>query len=430
MTQRRVSLVLSLLLLALTVDAEPRRRGVGFPGVGPDETTPHGWLVANAHVLNTTQLGPDTSDLFPLRSMIGSAEVVGLGDVTHGTHEVYTVKLRVIDYLVREMGFDVLGWEAPFPLVERINAYVQGGAGDGRALLGEMYTLTYHFWDAEEILDVIEWMREYNAHRGARPPVSIAGFDVTQPDAASNAVVAYLRTIDPAAAVTAEEQYGCARTSSLTIDEACQVKATNVLNSMVAREAELTALSSATTFGEALQNARVVVQSRTVFGLVRDQSMAENVLWLRQHRGSARRMILWAHSAHISEGPISLLGDRPMGRVLGEALAGDYFSITTMTAAGTYLQWADPTRTQQYKPVTKTFPAIAPAAYETYLRQRGAPFLLIPFRNVVPEWLTTATQFNFAAAAGGLTTIVAPLPATYDAAIFVDTTTAMHPLVH
>jgi len=362
--------------------------------------------------------------------MIGSSEVVGLGDITHGTHEVYTVKLRVIDYLVRELGFDVLGWEAPFPLVEQIDTYVQGGAGDPRALLRQMYTLTYFFWDAEEILDVIEWMREYNAHRGNRPAVSIVGFDVTQPDAASNAVVAYLQSVDPPAAVIAEQRYACARASSLSITAECQTIAADILQQLETRRTELTALSSAHTFEEALHNARVVVQSRTIFGVVRDQAMAENVLSLRQRRGSSRKMILWAHSAHISEAPIALLGDFPMGRVLSESLQGDYFSITTMTAAGSYLIWQDPTRTQNYTPVTKNLPAIPPSAYESLIRRRGEPFLLIPFRKVLPQWLTTAAQFNLAPAAGSLSNMVGVLPSSYDAAIFLDTTTAMHPLAH
>ncbi|MDP9192660.1 MAG: erythromycin esterase family protein [Acidobacteriota bacterium] len=427
---RRASLVLGLFLLTLTLEAAPRRRAAASPGVGPDEVTPHGWLVANARVLNTVDLTPDTSDLFPLRAMIGSSEVVGVGDITHGTHEVYTVKLRVIDYLVREMGFDVLGWEAPFPIVERINAYIQGEGGDLRALLGEMYPLTYFFWDAEEIYDVIEWMREYNAHRGTRPPVQIVGFDVTQPDAASNAVVAYLRTVDPAAAVTAEESYACARVSSLSIDESCKVIAAGILETLESREAELTALSSAKAFAEALHQARVVVQSRRIFGTERDQAMAENVLSLRHRRGVARRMILWAHSAHISEAPIPIFSDRPMGRVLAETLAEDYFTITTMTAAGSYLVWADPTRTRQFTPVKKILPALPPTAFEAAIRQRGEPYLLIPFRRVLPGWLTAPAQFHLAPAAGDLSSTVGVLPANYDAAIFIDTTTAMHPLTH
>lgn len=428
MTRRRTFLLFALLLVTLTADAG-RRRAVGFPGVGPEESTPHGWLVANAHVLSTAQLGPDTSDLFPLRSMIGSAEVVGLGDITHGTHEVYTMKLRVVDYLVREMGFDVLGWEAPFPLVERINAYVQGGAGDARALLGEMYPLTYFFYDAEEILELVEWMREYNAHRGDRPPVQIAGFDVTQPDAASNAVVAYLQSVDPPEAVIVQARYACARLSSLTVDETCRSIAADIVAQLEAREAELTALSSAKAFHEALHNARVVMQSVRIFGLERDQAMAENVLWLREHRGSARRMILWAHSGHITEAPLSIIGDRPMGRVIAESLQEDYFSITTMTAAGTYLQWQDPTRTRNFQPVTRSFAALQPSSFESYVRQRGEPLLLIPFRKVLPAWLTTPALFNLAGAAGpaGAT---GTLPLQYDAAIFIDTTTAMHPLAH
>jgi erythromycin esterase len=425
---RRAFLVFGLLLVTLTADAG-RRRAVGFPGVGPEESTPHGWLVANAHVLSTAQLGPDTSDLFPLRSMIGSAEVVGLGDITHGTHEVYTMKLRVIDYLVREMGFDVLGWEAPFPLVERINTYVQGGAGDARALLNEMYPLTYFFWDTEEMLEVIEWMREYNAHRGIRPAVSIAGFDVTQPDAASNAVVAYLRTVDPAAAVIAEERYACARLEPLSIGQGCETSAAEVLETLEARQEELSALSSLQAFDEALHNARVVVQSRTIVGTVRDQAMAENVLWLRQRRGTARRMILWAHSAHMAEAPLPIL-TRPMGQVLSESLQGDYFSITTLTAAGSYLIWQDPTRTQQYQPVMKTFPPLPPAAYEAAIRQRGEPYLLIPFRKVLPGWLTTPAQINLAPNSAGFSSLVTVLPASFDAAIFIDTTTALHPLAH
>jgi erythromycin esterase len=425
----RPTLALGILLLTLTIDAAPRRRAVGVPGVGADEVTPHGWLAANAHVLDTVTLTPDTSDLFPLRSMIGSSEVVGIGDITHGTHEVYTVKLRVIDYLVREMGFDVIGWEAPFPLVERINAYVQGGAGDPRALLGEMYPMTYFFWNAVEILEVIEWMREYNAHRGTRPPVTIAGFDVTQPNAASSAVVAYLQAVDPPAAVIAEERYACARLSSLSIDTACQLNASEVLGTLVEREAELTALSSAQAFDEALHNARVVVQSRTIFGLERDRSMAENVLWLRERRGQSRKMILWAHSAHISEAPIAILGDRPMGRVLADSLHDDYFSITTLTAAGSYMQWQS-TKTEGYVSVIKNFPALPPTAYESLIRQGGEPFLLIPFRKVLPTWLTTPAQFNLAPAGGPLTNTVAVLPNNFDAAIFIDTTTEMRSLDH
>ena len=75
-------------------------------------------------------------------------------------------------------------------------------------------------------------------------------------------------------------------------------------------------------------------------------------------------------------------------------------------------------------------PALPPTAFEASIRQRGEQYLLIPFRKVLPAWLTTAAQFHLAPAAGSLSSTVGVLPESYDAAIFVDTTTAMHPLVH
>jgi erythromycin esterase-like protein len=140
-------------------------------------------------------------------------------------------------------------------------------------------------------------------------------------------------------------------------------------------------------------------------------------------------MILWAHSGHITEAPLSIIGDRPMGRVLAESLREDYFSISTLTAAGSYLQWEDPSHTQNYHAVTKSFPALQPSAFESSVRQRGEPLLLIPFRKVLPAWLTTPVPFNLAGAAGPAG-VTGTLPLQYDAAIFIDTTTAMHPLAH
>jgi erythromycin esterase len=423
---RRAALILGL-ILTVSLTAAPRRHAAAPPAPTPADATPQRWLAENAHVLSSIELTPSTADLFPLRAMIGSAHVVGLGDITHGTHEFYTVKLRVVDMLVREMGFDVIAFEAPFPLVERINTYVQTGVGDPRALLGEMYPLTYFFWDAEEILDVVEWMRNYNVHRGGKPPLQIVGLDVTQPDAASNAVVAYLRNVDPVAAVDAEREYACARESSLIITNDCRAVAAEIFDALLAREHELTALSTSTQFHDALHNARVVVQARWPFGPNRDRSLADNVLWFREHRGVSGKIILWAHSAHLSEAANASLGNMPMGRVLAETLESDYFSLTTMTAAGQFRQWEDPDRKREFVGVTQTFGALDPSAYESYFRQAGQPYLLIPFRKALPQWLATPTRYNLAGSTGREGSS-GPIALQYDAAIFIDTTTPLRPL--
>ena len=82
----------------MTMAAAPKRRAVSKPYV--DVVSPIGWLMHNAHPLRTTDLSSDTSDLTPLKTMLANAGG-GLGDGTHGTHEFFTVKLRLVDYVVR-----------------------------------------------------------------------------------------------------------------------------------------------------------------------------------------------------------------------------------------------------------------------------------------------------------------------------------------
>lgn len=423
------ALALVLFLLNVTANADARVRAVGHPGTKPSEATPHGWLVANAHVLDAIELPAPTHDLFPLQSMVGSRSIVALGDTTHGTHEFYTVKLRVIDYLVRNMDFDTIAFEAPYPIFSRLNDYIQTGLGDPRAILGELRPLTYFFWDSEEVLALVEWMRDYNVHRGDRPPVSLVGFDVTQPNVTSARVVDYLRDVDPAAAVEYESKYACARVSGLNITSDCEDIAITLRDALASREAELTAKSSATAFADALQYARLVVQSRWAGGGQRDVSMANNTLWLREHRSNNGKMILWAHSAHLSEVEHRSLGLFPMGRILSDKLGYDFFTIATFTAQGMFLQWDDVDRNGVFETYTRGFNALKPTAYETYFRQHGAPYLLIPFNNASPEWLTNAADYNFAGTRGPQGTI-GSLPAQYDAGIFIDTTTPVRPLAH
>ena len=420
MLRRAGSFFLFLLLLVPIADGGPRRRAAG-KCCTYDESTPAGWLSAHGTVLTSADLTSYSGDLTPLRAMIGNSGVVGLGDISHGTHELYTMKLRLIDFLVRDMGFDVVAIEGPFPIMNRVNAYVQGGPGDPRAMLREMRTLLYPFWEAEELVAVIEWMREYNAHRGERPAVQIAGFDVAEAYSASRSVLEYLRAVDPPTAVQAEARYQCVTETTVFVTEACRQNALRVREALAEDEAELTALSSKAAFQEALHNARVVVQSRFGAGQNRDNALAANVLWLREYRGSTRKVIVWAHSAHVSKGSSFFGGvPEPMGLLLDEVLGSDYFALTTLIAQGTYRHWHIASSTNR----VTSLPPLKPDSYESFLRQRGVPFLLIPLRGALPSWLASPAPYNVVGSTSVLD-VDDPLAPRYDAAIFIDTTTPL-----
>lgn len=412
----RRSLALTLLVcLFVAANADARRRSVRVSGPPPDTSTPQAWLNAHAFALRSVELTSDSSDLAPLQSIVSDAAIVGLGDGTHGTHEFYTVKLRIIDRLVRELGFDVISFEAPSAPMNRIDAYVQGGAGDPRALLAATRQAGYYFWDTEEILAVMEWARAYNAHRGNQPAVVLAGADIYDAKGAAEEVLAYLRAVDPAAAGAAQSDYDCVLKSTNVLPFGCdRTRAAAVYDRLAARRAEL----GGAAYEVALQSARVVTQAFDP--AKRDASMAINVQWQREHRSATQRMIFWAHSEHVGEAPTPQVIGSNAGMTLQQALGSKYVTIGTLSGAGQF-RTADG---------VQTIPAMPDGAYETYFRLTPAPAALIPLRGAVPSWLQGPAKYFFAAAAwtpdNPFYTIA--LPEKFDAVVYVQQSTPIRPL--
>ncbi|OZC01218.1 erythromycin esterase family protein [Rubricoccus marinus] len=63
--------------------------------------------------------------LGPILDRIGDAHVVCIGEASHGTHEFYRLRARITQALIEEKAFSVVGAEADWPDMERIDAYVR-----------------------------------------------------------------------------------------------------------------------------------------------------------------------------------------------------------------------------------------------------------------------------------------------------------------
>ena len=403
MPRSRVPLLILVLVLFTTSAAAAKRRSARAPG---------GTAFA-AYPLHSVELVADTSDLEPLDAIVRNASIVGLGDVTHGTHEVYTLRLRMIDYLVRRHGFTALSIEMPFPIGERIDAYVQGGPGNPRLLLRELHDrLLYFFWNTEEVLAVIEWAREYNAHRGDRPALHIAGSDIYDETGGVEGVLAYLRSVDPAAAAEAQSEYACVLAG--TRNGVCQLAAQRVRDALAARQ------DATPAYEDALHHADVVLQffHALVFE-PRERSMAANLIWVRDHRG---RVMHWGHQEHVGKLDSRFSNGISMGKVLAQQLGDDYVAIGTLTGSGTFLQWEQLSRgIFAEKIVTLEDPE--EGLYEWHFRRRGLSAMLVPLRRPVP-----GTRFRTAGTLNGYSRVQQPLHEKLDAVVYVDRTTATRPL--
>ena len=158
----------------------------------PQDATLTTWMQEHAQPFATCAPSDAVDDLAALRRIVGDARIVALGEGTHGTREFFQLKHRIIQYLATEMGFTVFAIEANLPEAWSVNDYVQGGAGDPRALLDGMYFWT---WNTAEVLEMIEWMRRFNA--AGRGRIEFTGFDMQTPDIAADLVRRFLATHDP-----------------------------------------------------------------------------------------------------------------------------------------------------------------------------------------------------------------------------------------
>lgn len=393
MPRFRLLVVLALLAVSAMAEGQARRRAAS-PAPLPDTSTVQGWLAVNAPRLISIEPYPWSYDLEPLGRMIGDATIVGLGDGTHGTHEFFTVKHRIVQYLMREKQFDVLVFEAPFTLWNRLNHYVQTGEGDPAAILRDAdLRVGYYFWNTEEILAVVEWMRRYNLTRGSKPAVEIAGADIFDSQEEAASVVAYLRGLDDAFAAEAQAKYHCL--TGFDTNGSCKAQVTDMHDRLAARRDELVPRTSARSFDDAVRAAYVVVQRfNGSANAPRDLSMAQNASWLRQHRGTSRKMILWAHQEHLGETEYDRTNITLGMRMAEEVGADAYFAIGNLAGGGTFLQYERKDGVSVLG--TGAYRAVPPESYEAKIMESGAPFLLVPLEGELPSWLSASASYRWA----------------------------------
>jgi erythromycin esterase-like protein len=167
--------------------------GTLLPVIGAQEPSPvRDWIAGHAIRLTTPEAGHGFDDMQPLKQVVGKARIVALGEATHGTHEFFQLKHRMVEFLASQMGFTIFAIEANMPEAYQLNEYVLHGTGDPVALIKGMYFWT---WDTQEVLAMVKWMREFNA--SGKGQIQFTGFDMQTPTVAAKIAGDFIAAHDP-----------------------------------------------------------------------------------------------------------------------------------------------------------------------------------------------------------------------------------------
>ena len=272
--------------------------------------------------------GGTDDDLQVFGQMIGDAKVVALGENTHGSHEIFKMKDRLIRYLVTDKEFSLFTIEADMSASDYMNEYLQGSSTREQFLAD----FPIGSWYMPEILDALDWMRRCN-QSGRR--IAYWGFDMQYH---GNAIAVLKKSLGGIPQIT--PLIDGMRIGLDTISTVSPLGFTRI-NPITAKAIDADLDKLAQIVAEAAydnpEKAWLMQQIALLRQFIgqgpyltqRDRCMAENLLWIKDQNPSSK-IIAWAHNDHIKK------SEGMMGNFLADSLKEDYLTVGFTFYGGSY----------------------------------------------------------------------------------------------
>lgn len=236
-------------------------------------------------------------DLTPLLDRLAEARLVGLGEATHGDHESFAFKCRLIRALVRRHGCNLVIFERNAAEMDAYDRYV---TGDTAALpMGQ----ALYPWRTAEVRDLFQWLRDWNGRGGT---VRLAGMDMFSPAGLTLALALLDEAESPVPEVwrqlaTEARPMRAPDPWHETALVRWQAAAPPFIDQTDPRGRWVALLTA--TFGQWLEYAVLARDPEGKPWELRDRCMAENALAQLDRFGPATKATIWAHNSHVYHEP-------------------------------------------------------------------------------------------------------------------------------
>ena len=266
-------------------------------------------------------------------------KVIGLGEATHGNIEFQELKKDVFEVLVKNENVRVFVLEGDFGGGQQINQFILNGNGTAEEAVN---TLDYSIYKTEQMIDLVQWMHDYNATVSEDEKVYFYGNDMQRYDYSKKGVLDYYKVVNADAAKKYASQLEHVSNDTmreLTTEQLNEIDETidNIILDLQSNEVTYVEQSSTEAYAFALQYAQIMKQRTQLFlnegdyTKLRDQYLADNLQWIVEFEADVV-MIKYSstgHNGHIEKTSASLAGYKSMGNYLDELYGDEYFAIGT-----------------------------------------------------------------------------------------------------
>ena len=341
-------------------------------------------------------------DYADILAAASGARRILLGESTHGTHEYYRERARLSERLVRDHGVGAIAIEGDWTPVWRLNLYVRGLGGDGSAeqAMAGFTRFPRWMWNNAEFRDFVERLRALNLQRPPTERVGLYGMDVYDLFEARDAVLAYLRSVDPSLHGRAKRHYdcfGCYRTTEAYGEAtrgsvSCRKQAEKVRADVreiqapadpATAEPRFAAVRAAASVAAAEEYFRTAYTGSLAWN-VRDQRMAENVEEIAAHvqavSGRPGKLVMWSHNTHSGDARATFAANRGelnLGQLMRQRHGDAAFLIGFFSYRGTVLaapEWGESGRVYEMSPAL-------PGSYAAIFHALGRPSFSLLLRG-------------------------------------------------
>jgi erythromycin esterase len=404
---------------------------------------------------NSVELN-DTTDLDALIEKIGDAKYVLLGEASHGTHEYYTWRTQISKKLIEQKGFSFIAVEGDWPDCYRLNRYVKNYDDAGKTAFDVLHAFNRWptwMWANWEIVALAEWLKKYNQELPKDLKAGFYGLDVYSLWESLDAIINYLDKKDPSTkkfalnAMKCFEPYGEEGQSyaraTLVVPSICEDEVINLLTRIRVNMPNYNTDPEAVMSVE--QNAQVVVNAERYYRAmirpgseswnIRDNHMVDTLNRLMKFHGANAKGIIWEHNTHIGDARATDMASHNtvnVGQLVREQHEqNEVFSIGFGSYRGTVVagrEWADVMSVMNV-------PEAIPDSWEYMMHQLDSKNRIVFMNKEMKKNLGGRVIGHRAIGVvyhpeyehlGNY--VPSLLPHRYDAFIYLDETSALHPL--
>jgi erythromycin esterase len=392
----------------------------------------------------------DSKDLNPLMERIGDSRIVLLGEASHGTHEYYTWRTAISKRLIVEKGFHFIAVEGDWPDCYRINRYIKGYERqdqNAHEVLKEFKRWPTWMWANWEIAALVSWMKNYNLNKHQK--VGFYGLDVYSLWESMEALMDYLKKNDPYAAGIAEKAMACFQANNRdeqhyavrALSESCRDEVVDLLKTVRHRvtlynhdpEAMLNTVQNAHVAVDAERYYRNMVAFNDNTWNIRDKHMMDTLDRLLEFHGQDTKAIVWEHNTHVGDARYTDMKKSGMFNI-GQLAREQYRKEVTIIGFGSY-QGKVIAGTAWNAPMQEmNVPEGRLGSLEQKLHEESAQDRLLIFdqkkekkqlQGILPH-RAIGVVYNPLRENGNY--VPSDVSHRYDAFIYLDQTTALHPL--